>query len=202
MRHHSRHIPRTCQQCNRPFMAETYHVRRGNARFCSPRCASDALHIPPADQLWRRVDRSGGPDACWEWQGRNIRDGYGRLCVNRRNIGAHQLAYILTIGPIPEVDDGGEPIFVLHSCDNRLCCNPAHLFLGTNGDNVRDMVAKGRQAAHPGMAVRKLSEPEVRTIRERFAQGGTTKRALAREYGVMAATVTAIVERRSWKHIV
>jgi hypothetical protein len=88
-----------------------------------------------------RVDRSAGPDACWPWQGGRKVKGYGRLMRDYKDLQSHRVAWEETFGPIP---DG---LQVLHHCDNPPCCNPAHLFLGTPGDNVRDMVAKGRQPA-------------------------------------------------------
>lgn len=71
---------------------------------------------------------------CVEWAGLRFRDGYGRVGSKQ----AHRVAWEQTYGPIPE------GLFVLHRCDNRPCVNPEHLFLGTNTDNMQDMVAKGR----------------------------------------------------------
>jgi HNH endonuclease len=97
-----------------------------------------------AVRLWSKVDRSGGPDACWPWLGartsiRPTRPGYGELLAWGKHAYAHRIAYHLAVGPIPE------GMLVCHTCDNGLCCNPAHLFLGTARDNTRDMMAKGRQ---------------------------------------------------------
>jgi hypothetical protein len=78
------------------------------------------------------------PNGCWAYQGAITQHGYGALVRNGEKIGAHKRAWELAKGPIP---DG---LYVLHHCDNPPCCNPAHLFLGTQIDNLADMRAKGR----------------------------------------------------------
>ena len=89
------------------------------------------------DDLWKYV-KVGGADECWPWQAASRRRGYGIFSVLKKDYVASRVAYQLATGTDP-----GE-LFVLHRCDNPPCCNPAHLFLGTHSDNMRDMVAKGR----------------------------------------------------------
>jgi hypothetical protein len=102
----------------------------------APRTTSAGSRTRRPD-FWTAVDQSGGSDACWPWQRHRNPEGYGvtKLAGFRR---AHRLAWCLTNGPIP---DG---MLVCHTCDNPPCCNPAHLFLGTESDNRQDMLAKGR----------------------------------------------------------
>lgn len=76
---------------------------------------------------------------CWIWSLAKDKDGYGVAHKGKKNIRAHRISYEAFIGQIPE--DMG----VLHKCDNPSCCNPQHLFLGTNQDNMNDMVSKGRK---------------------------------------------------------
>jgi hypothetical protein len=93
---------------------------------------------PVADRLWEKIEV--GPDwECWPRSGAHNSKGYGHLDVQGITLDAHRLVWEYTYGPIP---DG---LRVLHHCDNPPCCNPEHLFLGTDLDNVRDMDAKGRR---------------------------------------------------------
>lgn len=104
-------------------------------------------HVPPpltqakaqelADQFWPKVGIGPRLD-CWPWRGTIIPGGYGQFWAWKRTHGAHRIAYALGNGDIPE------GAYILHRCDNRACCNPAHLFLGDHVTNMRDMHAKGR----------------------------------------------------------
>lgn len=145
------------------------------------------------ERFWDKV-ALGEPDECWEWQA-SKRSGYGQFEINYRNWRAHRVAWTLIFGPIPE------GLFVCHKCDNRGCCNPYHLFLGTNKDNMVDAARKGR--THPGEANSnsKLTEFEVHTIREMYVMDGWTQRGLAEEFGVHPKTISKIVRRKRWKYI-
>lgn len=160
-------------------------ARRYRSRFCSLECL-----------FWARIDRSGGPDACWLWMGLvNPVSGYGNVSsriVGGRRTSAHRHAYRLTHG------DPGK-LSVLHRCDRRLCSNPAHLFLGTHRDNWQDAIDKGRpMAAAPGERNynAKLSDALVRLIRR---TGGS--RTLARRLGVSRSTIQEVLARRAWRHV-
>lgn len=100
--------------------------------------------IPPETRFWSHVDKSGTHGSwngtpCWVWTAHCMHDGYGTFKFKGKDELAHRVAYLMTHGSIPP---GHE---ILHHCDNPPCCNPAHLFTGTQFDNMRDMVAKGRQ---------------------------------------------------------
>jgi hypothetical protein len=95
--------------------------------------------------FWSRVDRSGGVNACWPWQGFFTQGGYGKVYrygsgrANPKHTLAHRMAYEYAMDAQPPLGK-----LVLHHCDNPACCNPRHLWIGTQSDNLNDMVAKKR----------------------------------------------------------
>jgi hypothetical protein len=144
--------------CGAEFEVLLARLRRGDASMCR-RCAgvlgglSNGARVAAslAERFWANVSKGPG---CWEWTASCHSTGYGQIGVGRKNRGAHQVAWELTFGPIEKDPTKFRSVCVLHRCDNRKCCNPNHLFLGTHTDNMRDMVAKGRHVA-PWMERRK-----------------------------------------------
>jgi len=150
-----------------------------------------------AQAFWSRIDRSGGPDACWPWA-RPHSSGYGQVWRDRRLQRSHRVAYELLVGPIPEGLDA------CHGCDNRSCCNPAHLFLGTQADNMRDMDAKGRRVTVAPLGEAngrsRLTAGQVVHIRQRAREGEPDTR-LARAFGVSESLIGQIRRRAIWRHL-
>lgn len=175
-------------------------------------------------RFWSKVDRSNGPDACWSWLSSTFASGYGQFKIEPRNHRTHRLAWEMTHGAIP---DG---LSVLHRCDNRRCCNPAHLWLGTHKENMADMQRKQRAAsgdrngsrsrperlvrgdAHPARNTlgwsqgernggARLTVNQVYEIRARWVAGGVTLRMLSADYGVCRQTIFRAIHRKNWKHI-
>jgi hypothetical protein len=133
------------------------------------------------------------PTGCWEWIGGHNLQGYGQLKIKGIMQRAHRVAWMLRYGPIP---DG---LFVLHRCDNPPCCNPDHLFLGTQADNIADRRTKGRAPDLRGSrnAAAKLSEADVLVIRQRLADG-VRQMDIAAEFGITQSNVSLIARGITW----
>jgi hypothetical protein len=148
------------------------------------------------ESFWERVDRSGGPQACWPWRGCRGRDGHGQVRFCGRNIGAHRLAWSLANG----LDlDGG--MVIRHLCDNPTCCNPAHLQIGTHADNVADRVARGRSAKGVRNGRAKLCPMRVERIRAWHRRGLATTNELAQLFGVSPKAIRRVVAGEVWKSV-
>lgn len=132
--------------------------------------------------LWQKITK-GDPAACWPYKGACDVHGYGRPAKFNKRYYAHRRIYEIVNGPIPE------GMLVLHTCDNPPCCNPAHLKLGTESDNRRDMVLKKRHHT-------KLTVEQVREIRSSTELG----KDLAARFGVTDSTVCAIRRGERWKY--
>lgn len=147
------------------------------------------------ERFWARVQKS---DGCWEWTAsrRGGRPGaeYGAFSVGRRSVSAHRFSWELHRGLVPE------GLMVLHECDNPKCVRPDHLFLGTNLDNIDDMVKKERQSRGETHGMHRLTEADVLAARERYATGESVE-DLARQLGVARVTMQQAITGRTWKHL-
>lgn len=162
----------------------------------------------PEGAFWSKVDRTGGPDACWPWLAAEDRNGYGAVKWEGKKRGAHVVAWMLVNGRWPEPG-----MDVCHTCvQNRLCCNPAHLYEGTRKQNVADMVQAGtlniegrRFGGHTraGQMIgsinpsTELEEDQVLEI-DRLIRAGWRYRQIAAETGVSLDKVKDIAAGRSW----
>lgn len=145
-------------------------------------------------RFWSKV-LIKGEDDCWEWQNAIQTKGYGSVCIGKKGKTAlaHRVAYFLTYGAFPT------GLYVLHKCDNRKCCNPRHLFLGTNQDNVDDMVAKSRQANGERNGRSKLTTKDVEELRRIHKVKKLSYRKLGRLFGISCTTARGIVKGDYWK---
>src|SRR3972149_2453231 len=150
--------------------------------------------------FWSNVQR-GNANECWPWTGPKFSQGYGYAWRARKAglpQGAHRLAWTLANGEIPE------GLLVCHRCDNKPCCNPAHLWLGTIKDNMRDRERKGRGkhvgAGGSARGFSQLNEVQVLQIRQRLGDGEFMC-DLASEFFVSETTIDNIKRRQTWRHI-
>lgn len=137
---------RTCSvdECNEKCIARNYctkHYQRWK-KYGDPLATKTAPNDEPADERLKRHGWTITESGCWEWNGNTSdRRGYGSLRFHGRTVKAHRLAYSTWVGEIPE------GMVVMHLCDNPPCINPDHLKVGTNDENMQDMLTKNRQAS-------------------------------------------------------
>ncbi len=137
---------------------------------------------PLAERFWEKVDRSN-PDGCWAWKAARKRNGYGEIGSDGgrgQPLAAHRISYQLNVGPIPDT------FCVCHRCDNPSCVNPAHLFLGTRQDNMRDALRKARLP-------RATAWQTVRALRRDYIREPQPVCILADRYGVSESTAGHIL---------
>lgn len=158
----------------------------------------------PPDRQQGLVDRVLGKlfkaGTCWEWAGYRTRDGYGRLTVSRPAgrkdaVYAHRVMYEWAVAPLPA------GLLVCHRCDNPPCCNPSHLFAGTDADNNADAATKARTSWGERNASHRLTDARVIALRHDHSTGLFTYAQLAGRYGISAPTAWGIVNRTSWRHL-
>lgn len=184
-----------CRVCGQAFKPTT---RRQVS--CNQACYGSWT---PERRLWPRIDRSDA-NGCWWWLGSRNNKGYGM--IGSRSFGdgskcqqmlVHRLVYELTYGPIHN------GLHCLHRCDNgnKGCVRPDHLFLGTNLDNILDRVAKGRSPRGEQRSLAKLTAEKVRDMRLRYAAGGHSYNAIAREESISVAACFKAISGETWSHV-
>lgn len=152
----------------------------------------------------KRVPKGLPKDVCWPWQGGRIHgETYGRFYVQGKTHTAHRVALSIKLG------SRLKGVLALHTCDNPPCVNEAHLFKGTPLDNKADQMRKGRwKGGRTSESLRgtgnpraKLTEEQVRAIRQRRAKGAILK-DISKEFNMSIAMVAKIANRDHWKHII
>jgi hypothetical protein len=152
------------------------------------------LHMNPLLRIEKFVSRCKVmPNGCWVWTGMKSKTGYGQVKRDGKFIFAHRYSYMLHKGELGK-------LFVLHACDNRLCCNPDHLSLGTQKDNQQDMKRKKRHCHGERSPNAKLTNKDVLRM-YRLHEGGMGTILLAREFGVTKNLAWRIVRGLQWEHL-
>lgn len=174
-----------CQcDCGATVIALTSNLRSGHTQSCG--CYG--RRYPKMAQFLRD---QAGKDGCWEYP--STRNGYGYAIYSEKGMprAAHQAAYFLVKGKL------SPGLCACHSCDNKPCCRPDHLFPGTRIDNNRDCVAKDRHNRGERVHTAKLRPEQVVAIRS----DKRTRREIASQYLISMETVSAIWARRAWAHL-
>lgn len=183
-----------CRNCGSVIASKknAERARRRGYGFCSSRCSGARRK-----SLFSRFSERVSPEpntGCWLWLGSLNPHGYAQLGAGGAGTGsrtAHRVAFEIFKRPL----NHGE--VVCHSCDNPQCVNPDHLFVGTDADNVRDCISKGRNAFGERCGQSKLSDEIVRAIRK----SDKTHSELAREYGCSVACISNARAGKTWRHV-
>ncbi len=187
-----------CNHCGSAFLVEPYKAKLVRTKFCSRRCRTDfaagrRLSTEAEDRALFSLSFVKRETGCWEWTECRDSNGYGLFF---RGAGksrlAHRASWEFKNGPI---ESGW---FVLHRCDNPCCVNPDHLFLGSQQDNIMDMVRKQRNQRGSRRPAAKLTEDVVRSIRSTTDKSHTQ---IAREFGVARSVITNVINRKAWRHV-
>jgi predicted Zn-ribbon and HTH transcriptional regulator len=188
-------FPCLCLKCGHQWDARTLHPAK------CPKCTHFLWYEPRnarAKDVFANL-ASLETDECIVWPLSVIHDGYGRLRVGKKTKQVHILAYEKRIGEVPE------GMKVCHHCDNPPCLNYRHLFLGTVQDNNEDKRLKKRHCFGETSGMAKLTEEQVREIRAKYVYDiknrAQRQLRLGEEYGVGQTVISAIVRRKTWKHI-
>jgi hypothetical protein len=216
-----------CLSCGKEFYGPgDLRKRRGSRKYCNHGCYVQRLKRTAEDwkpRFWSYVCKS---DGCWTWTGSVSHQGYARFVINGHEYRASRLMWELHYGSAPS-----DKLLACHKCDNPVCVNPDHLFLGTQLDNMRDKVSKNRQAVgdnhgsktkpwrcprgdrhgsktKPDRVAKgernggaKLTPDNVRSIRDEYAAGGTTSRELGRKHGVSKTAILRIIRGTHWQSV-
>lgn len=197
-------IQRICKQCQETFYAKIGEVNRGRARYCSRHCRDLAVSSPLEERFKKYIGETTAT-GCILWNGPLTSTGYGLLALSRKDhkgVGAkgkfkhaHRVSWEISYGPIPE------SAHILHHCDTPPCINPEHLFLGNPAINAQDKVSKGRQIKGEDCNLSRLTEEAVREIRILYSTGKYAQKQLAEKFNTIVPNISAIVNRKSWKHL-
>jgi hypothetical protein len=149
------------------------------------------------DRFWSYIDKKDD-DECWDWNGRLDRDGYGgQIKISKKRFRPLRISLFLHTKNLQNFIN--KKVLACHTCHNRKCCNPKHLYWGDNFTNARDKNTDGTDANGEKSVLSKITKKQVLEIREKYAKGGISQQALGAEYGVNQTTISCIVLKKRWK---
>lgn len=145
-------------------------------------------------RFWEKVSKT---ENCWNWLASLDKDGYGKIKFLGKNRRAHRMAWILINGKIPK------GLYVLHKCDRPSCVNPAHLFLGTNEDNMKDMIKKDRSSRNVGELnpMTKFTKKQIKMIRGLVKTKKYFQHEIAIMFNTTQSNISVISNNINWKNI-
>jgi hypothetical protein len=185
----SKYHHKNCDYCGKEYIGL-------GPLYCSVACANKKNRLQDVKQrFWSKVDITNLFD-CWNWTNYKNHSGYGVLGINNKTILAHRLSYQFAFGQIKD------NLQVLHKCNNPACVNPAHLYLGTNQDNVDYKVKNNRQSRLIGEKnpKTKLTEIQVHCIIE-LLDDNISQVEIAKQFSVTPTAISDIKRGKNWKHI-
>lgn len=184
-RHTTPFIPRQCLVCGTHYSVPSSVAFTRHGQICGWACWFHSRREQILN-FWPRVKKT---ETCWLWTGSTGRGGYGTFRdFDGKDIAAHRFSLEWHTGEVPGA------LLVCHSCDNRLCVRPEHLFLGTHAENSQDMVRKRRNH----LPQRKLTFEIAQEIRSLYALGDLSQDQLAERFGVSQSNVSNILLKRCY----
>lgn len=193
-------IEKECETCGTTFLAKQSWIAEGNGRFCSRRCFGiwKSNNPKPLSERFQKFVGPITPTGCMPWTGGTDKRGYGKIgSTDGKTLIAPRVAWELANGPIK---DG---LFVCHKCDNPICVNVDHLFLGTQKENMADALSKDRMAyGERKKKSAKLTDNKVMEIRRLHRNNEYNQYELAKIFGVSVPTINLIVNEKTWKHLI
>jgi hypothetical protein len=178
--------------CGNEKDANEDSLRNGNTTSCGCERGIDSYNYK--NKIKNRIEKGCKIDqnGCWIWLGAKHKQGYGNIAYKNKPELCHRIAWIIFNGPIPE------GIKVCHKCDVTGCCNPEHLFLGTQKNNVEDGIEKGRYANRKlGKRRNKLDWDQVQEIKK-LSDAGMTRKELEEKFSVGQTCIYKILNGISW----
>lgn len=202
-----------CEKCKKEFDYQWFTGQK-KRRFCSKKCwyewnARKLATFNESRFQWNKATEEQKlerlkhnfnakvvkKEGCWDWKGVRDKDGYGLIPGGyQRQKKAHRVSFLLHKGAIPDES------LVCHDCDNPICTNPEHLFLGSKKENDFDSRKKGRACVGSKQPRAKLNEMDVKKIKYLLSLGVKARR-IAKDFGVAPSQICEINKGRSWKHV-